>query len=214
MATIIGYLYNSDIGVFTPIYESVPDKVEDINDYEGYLVEDFVYFYKGEITDDSTEPALYLQDGEFVIIPYEDGDMTFHKSNISKNDANDLISKITVAENIDNETSDEENEDEKSKKKKTRKSSSKDKTTKKRISRHEKLCYEINDDDIILVRLIKERINEKGITSAYIYEKVGSDGEGFNLTYGLSIRPNMSWKIFERWCEILDLDWDLTIKDI
>ena len=72
------------------------------------------------------------------------------------------------------------------------------------------LKFEINEEDDIMVRLIKERINDSFITMNDVYEKY--ENEGYNLYYGLLRRNTITLKSLEKWCNITNSEFEFIIK--
>lgn len=72
------------------------------------------------------------------------------------------------------------------------------------------LKFEINENDDIMVKLIKERINDSLITMNDVYEKY--ENEGYNLYYGLLNRNTITLKSLEKWCNITNSEFEFIIK--
>ena len=72
-----------------------------------------------------------------------------------------------------------------------------------------KLRKGVGAKDIILEVLRRETV--KGGTLA-VYEYFG-EASGYNTFYGLSTRSTMTWKIFEQWCDFLNIEPELTVRD-
>jgi len=180
---------------------------------DAYLVNDQIFIYRGKYIK-SQKPklvGLYLKDnGVFT---------TVGKSEISKdcivkknNDNNSLSSLLSSIRKMDTSNSKSTNNTKVSVKKTTIKEKRKLENN-KRIKRDEVLSFTIFAEDDPMVRIIKEKINSISLTMADIYNAVESDSVGYNLFYGLSTRPNMTWKTFEIWCTILEVEPNLTIRD-
>jgi len=181
---------------------------------DAYMVNDQIYIYRGKYikSQQPKQPGLYLKDnGVFT---------TVGKSNISKdsivnttnnnenNSLNSLLFRIKKME--------PSNSNNKNNKVAVKKISNKEKRkleNNKRIKRDEILNFTIFNEDDPMVRIIKEKINSISLTMADIYNAVETDSVGYNLFYGLSTRPNMTWKTFEIWCNILEVEPNLTIRD-
>lgn len=110
--------------------------------------------------------------------------------------------------------------EEKKTKKKTKTKISSPKITKKslgfvkRTRKCDVLDVKIDEEkDDLLIRLIKEKIIEKSITMGYVYDKVQNNSNAYNMIYGLFVRHSMSWKIFEEWCKVLNVDVYINISD-
>lgn len=175
---------------------------------DAYIVNDQIYIYRGKyIKSKQPKPTgLYLkEDGTFVTI----GKSELSKNDIvSNNENNSLRSLLTSIKSMDT--------GEKKEKKEPKKTGTREKRkleNNKRIKRDDVLNFTIFTEDDPMVRIIKEKINSISLTMADIYEASESDNQGYNLFYGLSTRPNMNWKTFEAWCNILNVEPDLTIRD-
>jgi len=176
---------------------------------DAYMVNDQIYIYRGKYlkTKQPKLPGLYLkEEGTFVTV----GKSELTKDNIVKNNENNSLSSLlSNIRKMDVPS--------KEKKKETvKKPATKEKRkldNNKRIKRDEVLNFTIYTDDDPMVRIIKEKINSISLTMADIYDAVENDNAGYNLFYGLSTRPNMNWKTFESWCNILNVEPDLPIRD-
>lgn len=91
------------------------------------------------------------------------------------------------------------------------KPTSRKKGSSKRIAGHEKLTLDHNDDDDLLVRLIKTHVNEGHFTLEQIYDAIGDNSTGYNMFYGLKTRKTMTIESFQRWIEILGGEFDIVI---
>jgi len=182
---------------------------------DAYLVDDQIYIYRGKyIKSQQPKPTgLYLKDnGVFTKV----GKSDISKDSIVKNKNNDSLNSL-----LSNIRSMEVAPSSKTKNTSNSKISVKKVSTKekrklennKRIKRDEVLNFTIFNEDDPMVRIIKEKINSISLTMSDIYSAVESDSVGYNLFYGLSTRPNMTWKTFEIWCNILEVEPNLTIKD-
>lgn len=70
-----------------------------------------------------------------------------------------------------------------------------------------------SDTNDVMVKLIKEKINELGnFTMNDVYDKLASN-DAYNLFYGLATRDSMNWKTFETWCDILDLEPEVIVRN-
>jgi hypothetical protein len=81
------------------------------------------------------------------------------------------------------------------------------------LRENEPLEYEIMDDDDDMVRMVKDEINSKGITTTDVYNVSSTPNAGYNLIYGLRKRPTMAYKTFQKWAEILDMEVVVTLKE-
>jgi len=181
---------------------------------DAYVVNDQIFIYRGKYIK-SQQPklvGLYLKDdGRFITV----GKSTITEDDIVKKDEgtnlNSILSNIRKMETVSKKTS--TNSGKISVKKSSISKEKRKLDNKKRIKREEVLNFAIYNDDDPMVRIIKEKINSISLTMADIYEAVETDSIGYNLFYGLSTRPNMTWKTFEIWCNILNVEPNLTIKD-
>jgi len=178
---------------------------------DAYIVNDQIFIYRGKYIK-SQQPklaGLYLKDdGTFVTV----GKSGLSKDDIVKKETNSISSLLSSIRKMDIPNSGNKNANKVSVKKTSNKEKRKLENN-KRIKRDEVLNFSIFQDDDPMVRIIKEKINSISLTMSDIYEAVESDSVGYNLFYGLSTRPNMTWKTFEIWCRILEVEPDLTIRD-
>jgi len=179
---------------------------------DAYLVNDQIFIYKGKyIKSKQPKPTgLYLKDdGTFIKV----GKSDISKDSIVKKDNNDSLSSLLSNIRKMDKPTGTKNSTSKVSVKKTSAKEKRKLENNKRIKRDEVLNFSIFPEDDPMVRIIKEKINSISLTMADIYEVVDSDSVGYNLFYGLSTRPNMTWKTFEVWCNILEVEPNLTIKD-
>lgn len=180
---------------------------------DAYLVNDQIYIYRGKYIK-SQQPklvGLYLKDnGVFTTV----GKSDISKDCIVKKNENSLNSLLlNIRQMSSANTNKTTNNPNKVSVKKTTTKEKRKLENNKRIKRDEVLNFAIFNDDDPMVRIIKEKINSISLTMADIYNVVDNDSIGYNLFYGLSTRPNMTWKTFEIWCNILEVEPNLTIKD-
>jgi len=166
-----------------------------------FSFEGSVYPYRGVTTNDALkfeeQYGIYynLDDEEYNII----GD-----SEYSENDIEEESEGFTLDGDLLNGIKNIKNDENIKKKKKANK-----KTTTQRAN--DFIRFEINDEDDLMVRLIKERINECNITMNDVYEKYPT--EGYNLYYGLLNRSTITFKSLQKWCEITNSEFEMSIKD-
>ena len=70
------------------------------------------------------------------------------------------------------------------------------------------LYFEINENDNIVVRRLKELINSKKVRNRTISDR----GYNYNVVYSLVKRNSIDFKTLEKWCDILNVDLDITFK--
>lgn len=70
---------------------------------------------------------------------------------------------------------------------------------------------EIVEEDSCLVRIVKNILKERQINLKELSPKFKDQMELNNFKRSLRIHHTMSFERFERWMEILDYDWDLTV---
>jgi hypothetical protein len=70
----------------------------------------------------------------------------------------------------------------------------------------------INDDDNLLVRIVKSVLKERQINIKILLPKFKDQMEMNNFKRSLRIHNKMSIERFEKWMEVLDCDWDITYK--
>ena len=176
---------------------------------DAYLINDQIFIYRGKYIKNSKQPklaGLYLKEnGTFV---------TVGKSNLTKDDIVDNNENSSLKSLLTNiRKMDVGKKEKKETAKKTQVKEKRKLDNNKRIRRDEVLNFTIFAEDDPMVRIIKEKINSISLTMSDIYESVDNDNLGYNLFYGLSTRPNMNWKTFQTWCDILEVEPDLTIRD-
>jgi len=181
---------------------------------DAYMVNDRIYIYRGKYIK-SQQPkltGLYLKEnGVFTTVGKSD---LTEKDIVKKNNNESLSSLLSNIKKMEPSTNNKNNNSSKISVKKSSTIKEKRKLeNNKRIKRDEVLNFTIFNDDDPMVRIIKEKINSISLTMADIYDAVESDSVGYNLFYGLSTRPNMTWKTFEIWCDILEVEPNLTIRD-
>ena len=71
----------------------------------------------------------------------------------------------------------------------------------------------INEEDDILTKLIKVVVLEKGINLAQYKGKSNTDWIINNLKSNLIANKPMSYKYFIAWCDLLGLDFGITVND-
>jgi len=124
-------------------------------------------------------------------------------------DKEDLFNKIMQMDTIrEPEKFEKEPTTEKPKKEKKRLKDS----NKFRIKRDDKLEFEINSEDDLMVRTVKELVNSSNITMGDLYDKIPSQNKAYNLFYGLSTRSTMTWQIFETWMNLLDKNCEIVVS--
>jgi len=180
---------------------------------DAYMIGEKIYIYKGKyIKSKQPKPVgLYLKsDGTFITV----GKSEITKDDIVKKSGTDSLSSLlSNIRKMDSTTTNSKTSSKVSVKKTSSTKEKRKLENNKRIKRDEVLNFTIFNEDDPMVRIIKEKINSITLTMADIYDIVDSDSIGYNLFYGLSTRPNMTWKTFEIWCNILDVEPNLTIKD-
>ena len=188
--------------------------LEDISDLnalkigEGYIENDIVYIFRGDYEENISEqvPGLYInQEGIYIIVEYPEGESVSSESIVFK----ELSRMETLKNNMKKIKLNNENPiiNRKSDKAK-RKSSELDKEKNSEV-----LVYDIEDENDDIVRLIKETVNEKEITYAYIYSRCSSNNEGYNLIYGLRTRNSISFSSANKWANILDMELQIVLVE-
>ena len=84
--------------------------------------------------------------------------------------------------------------------------------TNRRTRRDEVVFIKHYDDDEPMVTLIKNQVQQLGISMNFLYEKMPKEN-AYNLYYGLATRNTMNWKTFCIWCDILGLEPEITVRD-
>jgi len=176
---------------------------------EAYIHDDIIYAFRGKY-DEDTNAGIYIEDGDFVIVEYTEGEEVTMDDVVDK--------ELSNVDSLFNNIGKMADQKKKSGKKTTKSSSSKTKPkrrkTNKRISKDEVILMELYPEDDDMVRLLKETINDEGITMQDIYDKFSDDSNGYNLYYGLTTRSTISYKSIVKWCEVLNKEFNMSIKDI
>jgi len=142
------------------------------------------YPYYGRWDNNKTAPTgLYNKDGKVY----------FHKR--KNTDSSDLILDILKNKNIIAENTNK---------------------AKKQLSEEEMeniFLPVINENDTILVKLIKEEIRKAKIPEKELQTRFETPGEWNNYKRALRIRPTITIEGFSRWMEILNKKWKIIIED-
>lgn len=73
--------------------------------------------------------------------------------------------------------------------------------------------FEIKEEDDFLKKIIKKLINSKKINLKNYQDKLANRHDLGNMISVLNKSTKMSVVNFERWCEMLGVDWEVTIND-
>lgn len=87
---------------------------------------------------------------------------------------------------------------------------------KTRMDKEMPLKFKIVDEDELPVQIIKNYINEHTIFYKDIeeyYAENGKSGGEYNLYYGLRERHTMAFSTFQTWCDLLNLDMNLSVTE-
>jgi hypothetical protein len=195
-------------GKYVPIHENEINEYDEIIVGEIYKYENKYYMYYGK-QEEQEKPGIYLNDDEsnFVVVSYRKDNYTFNEDNIIDIEDNSDIFKINEAPHVE-----EEPEVEKPKKEPKEKIKRKSVNRERKYNRDDILFLEVKLEDSDMVRLIKEKLNERKITLDYIY-KIEGNANGYNLFYGLQTRNNLRWDAFLKWCDILEVEPVLSLID-
>jgi hypothetical protein len=183
-----------------------------------------------EIDDDGIEQGKAYDLGEYghegaYVFSDEGGNGTFSTDEageiVVEGDALEIIAETKTKSNIDvsflSKAASITNDDIAKKKKKNAVASAEQSSSKrkagssKRIAAHEKLSFELNDEDDLLVRLVKTQVNEGHVTLEQVYDSCEDNSTGYNMFYGLKTRKTMTVESFERWVEILGSTFEIVI---
>lgn len=182
--------------------------IEDVDEPELnclYLVGDLIYPYRGDLTKKSKAFGLYRDtDNDSIVFL---GDSEYHIDDLNVQNVTLEFSDSSLLDRI---KSMKPKETPKSKKTNTKKSSSSTKRKTVYTKCDDILKFDINEDDDLMVRLTKENVNAASITMNDVYEKFPN--EGYNLYYGLLNRNTITLKSLNKWCEITNSEFDMSIK--
>jgi len=70
------------------------------------------------------------------------------------------------------------------------------------------IYFEIKENDSIIVKKLKELINSKNVRNKTISDK----GYTYNVVYSLIKRNSIDFKTLEKWCDILNVEMDISFK--
>jgi hypothetical protein len=163
----------------------------------GYLYEDYVFVYHGKIKDydmNNEYPCgLYKVNDEYLFVypkTAEDRDR-FHRDRIIEFNVSKMYDEIE--KNKNDFLSEEEIEIIQ--------------------ANMDIFSVAIRSNDDFLKRLIKEAINRKEINLKIYKDKFKNDHSLNNMKSALNKKSKMSVSYFLDWCEILGLDWSMSIWD-
>jgi hypothetical protein len=77
-----------------------------------------------------------------------------------------------------------------------------------RLSSDEILYFDINPDDDLMVRVLKETINNSKLTLKDVMDNLEN---GYNLVYGLRTRTSTKFKSMEAWAKLLNKEIKIDI---
>lgn len=199
-------------GIKMKFLGDINDNTEDPLNLEpnrvAFSVEKKVYPFSGIVENESEIPedtfGIYFnsENDEYLIV----GKSKYSLKNVKeKEETNDNSGGgLVLSDDLLKELTDIKNDENIKKKKRNARKSSTQRA-------NDYIRFEINDDDDLMVRLIKERINEVSITMNDVYEMYPT--EGYNLYYGLLNRNTITFKSLQKWCEITNSEFDMVIRD-
>lgn len=160
----------------------------------GYIKGNFVYIYKGELSETLTphEGECFKRNGELIFTELNDINSPHFIGNIIELNNLDKIVDDIVNNPDDFETAE---------------------TIEIVNTNGEVYSPTINPTDDFLKYVIKKAILAKRINLKNYKEKCKSLYDLNNMKSGLTGTTKMTVPYFLKWCEILGLDWDLTIRD-
>lgn len=189
----------------------LPDNHEEMVIGEAYVLDNSVYIYKGlydeNLTPKQTKNGLYYDANEEAYIVTDDSDLSVDDI---VDTLGSILNNIKKMSTVRNDIKKSSTKSSSSKSKRDSSASRKKLPAGKRTRRDDILNMTINENDNLLVKLIKEAINSSNITMNDIYKE--HDADGYNLFYGLSTRNNLQWESFEKWCAILDMEYDVILQ--
>jgi len=75
---------------------------------------------------------------------------------------------------------------------------------------NENIQFKINEKDDEMVTALKQEINRRSISMQELYNTI-TPSEAYNLYYGLLKRNSITLVTFKKWCEILDVEFEIKI---
>jgi hypothetical protein len=206
-------------GIFIKVHGKLPKETSDMIKGDAYYFKESkeIYIYYGTVyNDEITKAGLYISDedeNDVVLLEYSEVDekpITRNdviQKDINTNFANNIFDRAKSIEdkNRKEEESNHKNDEEK-KSKRRRKPDNQ-----KRLDRNDVIHIPIEEDDDVMVSIIKEKINESGITMDEVYNKKGNQ-KGYNMYYGLLGRHTISIKSVEDWCDVLNCTFDIILR--
>ena len=160
-----------------------------------YIRKDVVYIYHGKLkkTADSSKPGIYKTDDGYMFVEPSESEIEriYSVDNLVTLDTSDIIRK--VAKNKENYQQPEDLEI---------------------INNNSELYVPtIKDDDDFLKKLVKRAIINKKINISNYRSRFKDDYSLNNMKSGLKRETKMTVTNFRSWCEILGLDFEVSIRD-
>ena len=158
-----------------------------------YIVGDYVYIYRGKYkSDDSYKPGIYKKDDEYIFVEPDKK----RKDKFSIDNINEL-SPTSIFEQVENnvedfvQLSDIET-----------------------INNNSEIFTPmLKDDDDFLKHIVKKIILDKKINLKNYKSRFSNEYALNNMKSGLSKTTKMTVPNFMKWCEILGVDWEMTVTD-
>ena len=161
---------------------------------KAYIKGDFIYLYKGKIKDrsDINGPGIYKLDKEVIFIEPEGKDrIRYDIDNVNELSPSSIFDKVSEDVSKFVQPSDIEIINNNS----------------------EIFTPTIRPEDDFLKYIVKKAILDKKINLKNYKDRFTNEYALNNMKSGLSKSTKMTVPNFIKWCEILGLDWEMTIKD-
>lgn len=175
-------------------------KVSEMEPYKAYLYKDKVYLFLGDAP--KKAPGIYKSEsGKYSVKPYPAG------KEVTLDDVYDGEDELEANDTLGGSIFDEILQD-------------KEKIVKQAerpvLSIEEKgeiFAPPISDEDNILVRIVKTILKDRQINIKELLPRFKDQMEMNNFKRSLRIHGKMSIERFEKWMEVLEVEWDINYID-
>lgn len=176
-------------------YEVFPFIKEDLKLNMGYIIDDYIYIYRGNLSDhdnDDLEPGIYKKGNKLIIErPNSLVKSLYHIKNIIELDIERILTDFS--NNAENFISPEDVE----------------------VLNNNAEVYKptVKPDDNFLKYLIKKAILEKKINLKNYKGNAANPNQLSNMRSSLNNKTGMTVPKFMEWCEVIGLKWRMEIYD-
>lgn len=198
-SSVLKFSEGSKVYTVLPWFNDVSESSNGVD--VAYMINEYVYPYRGKY--DNLDPSLPKSVGIYdsdssekviMIIPKTKMDKKTYSIEKVKSYDLDVDSILDFVEKHGDELMDE-------------------KTIEAINANSEVSRFEIKEDDDFLKKIIKKLINSKKINLKNYQDKLANRHDLGNMISVLNKSTKMSVVNFERWCEMLGVDWEVTIND-